>query len=233
MSTEQLEDTLERTIALDVAAMSPAMRDRYRAALAQAEQPVAWRLRWVYPATGQPTSWFVTTDYVVARQKEQDGLEVQPLYAHPPAKREAGETAPPESHVVGLNFGSHGSATAMFDVIAERLRQQEKEGLTPKHDDAHKDGELAQAAAVYAHPFKIILAERRDEYERGNNAWPWYESVDVSGGRGDCPCWGWRPAWLKKTDRRRDLVKAAALIIAEIERLDRVAIATTEGSDNG
>lgn len=144
-----------------------------------------------------------------------------------------GTTPAPGSNPMGPDFGSHGSATAMFDVIAERLRQQEKEGWTPEHDDAHKEGELAQAAAVYAHPFEIVLAERRQEYERGNNAWPWYNSVDVSGGRGDCPCWGWRPAWLKKTDRRRDLVKAAALIIAEIERLDRAAIATTEGSDNG
>lgn len=43
-------------------------------------EPVAWRLRWIYPATGQPTSWLATTDKVVAQQKERDGLEVDPLY---------------------------------------------------------------------------------------------------------------------------------------------------------
>ena len=140
------------------------------------------------------------------------------------------ETPAPVPHLMGPDFGSHGAATAMFDVIAERFRQQEKEGWTPEHDDAHKEGELAQAAAVYAHPFKIRLADQRDEYDRGTNPWPWYDQVDVSGGRGDFPVWSWQPAWLKKTDRRRDLVKAAALIIAEIERLDRAALATAEGS---
>ncbi|TCL90326.1 hypothetical protein C8J38_10842 [Rhizobium sp. PP-WC-2G-219] len=35
--------------------------------------------------------------------------------------------------------------------------------------------------------------------------------------------WPWDYAWWKPTDRRRDLIKAAALIIAEIERLDRAA----------
>ncbi|CAD7036635.1 hypothetical protein RHAB21_02550 [Pseudorhizobium halotolerans] len=151
-----------------------------------------------------------------------------PIFDHPPRMPEPITPPPPESHLMGPDFGSHGSAIAIFDVITERLRQQEKEGWTPEHDDAHEGGELAQAAAVYAHPFKIKLAKRRGEYDRGTNPWPWYEQVDVSGGRGDFPVWGWEPAWLKKTDRRRDLVKAAALIIAEIERLDRAALATTE-----
>jgi len=36
-------------------------------------------------------------------------------------------------------------------------------------------------------------------------------------------CWPikWMAAWFKPTDPRRDLVKAGALCIAEIERLDR------------
>ena len=36
----------------------------------------------------------------------------------------------------------------------------------------------------------------------------------------------WDKKWLKSTSSRRDLVKAAALIVAEIERLDRAAPAT-------
>jgi hypothetical protein len=43
-------------------------------------KPVAWRLRWIYPATGQATSWAATTDEYVAQQKERDGIEVDPLY---------------------------------------------------------------------------------------------------------------------------------------------------------
>lgn len=34
----------------------------------------------------------------------------------------------------------------------------------------------------------------------------------------------WAKSWLKPKDRRRDLIRAAALIIAEIERLDRAAL---------
>jgi hypothetical protein len=37
--------------------------------------------------------------------------------------------------------------------------------------------------------------------------------------------WPWDLKWWKPTTPRRDLVKAAALIVAEIERLDRAALA--------
>lgn len=38
---------------------------------------------------------------------------------------------------------------------------------------------------------------------------------------GNAALWPWSLSWWKPAGRRRDLVKAAALIIAEIERLDR------------
>lgn len=117
--------------------------------------------------------------------------------------------APPQTNLRGPEFGPHGSATAMFDVIAERLRQQEQEGWTTEHDDEHTGGELAQAAACYTHASYL-----------GNDLR--YQAF-----------WPWDAAWWKPWDRRRNLVKAGALIIAEIERLDRAALATTEGSDAG
>jgi hypothetical protein len=36
--------------------------------------------------------------------------------------------------------------------------------------------------------------------------------------------WPWAPEWWKPTHGRRDLVKAGALILAELERLDRAAL---------
>jgi len=81
-----------------------------------------------------------------------------------------------------------------WDVLNERLRQISQEGWTPEHDDAHTGGELALAGAYYAN----VTARATPTTE-----WPW----DLS--------------WYKPTNKRRDLVKAAALIIAEIERLDR------------
>lgn len=96
---------------------------------------------------------------------------------------------------------------ALLDVAAERQRQVEVERWTPSHDDQHTDGSMAQAAAAYA------LKARSDEaHENGKRIRPPYLWPDT-----------WHPSWWKPKDRRRDLVRAAALIVAEIERLDRAA----------
>lgn len=84
---------------------------------------------------------------------------------------------------------------AAKDVLAERRRQIEGEGWTPEHDDEHKDGQLALAAACYA----LNAAGSGCEVARN---WPWDGS------------------WWKPTDQRRDLVKAAALNVKGV-RIDR------------
>lgn len=99
---------------------------------------------------------------------------------------------------------------AAADVLAERRRQIEAEGWTPEHDDEHMAGELAGAAGCYAR----------------------YASVQARGGYPSTYTfpvdWPWRPSWWKPSDARRNLVKAGALILAEIERIDRAAIAARE-----
>lgn len=94
---------------------------------------------------------------------------------------------------------------AWRDVVAERRRQVEAEGWTPEHDDEHANGELALAAACYS-----------------VTTYP--QAVGLLG------FWPWGMKWWKPTDRRRNLVKAAALILAEIERIDR---RTTQGDAEG
>lgn len=90
---------------------------------------------------------------------------------------------------------------AISDVIDERERQISDEGFTPAHDDQGQSGALATAAVCYA----------QSESER---------SIDDSG----VPAgWPWPANWWKPADRRKDLVRAAALLIAEIERLDRAS----------
>jgi hypothetical protein len=107
---------------------------------------------------------------------------------------------------------------AMYDVIAERKRQIEVEGWTPEHDDAHKDGSLALAAACYAMFASVSDAAREaTEMSAGltvsGNAMPgWAAWLQI---------WPWDRKWWKPKDRRSDLVRAGALIFAEIERLDR------------
>lgn len=97
---------------------------------------------------------------------------------------------------------------AATDVLAERQRQVKEEGWDAAHDDEHDSGELALAAACYAAPARIFVAEQLvgrgyEPYTRYADAWPWNDR------------------WWKPKDRRRDLVRAAALLLAEIERLDR------------
>ena len=90
---------------------------------------------------------------------------------------------------------------AARDVLAERQRQVEAEGWTPKHDDEHQRGEMAGAAACYA----LRNVQHWGAAQAAASLWPWDEK------------------WWKPSDNRRNLVKAGALIIAEIERLDRLS----------
>ena len=92
---------------------------------------------------------------------------------------------------------------AIGEIAAERQRQIEKEGWSAKHDEQHSNGELARAAACYAMPQGF-----RDLSIYGAN------TIRTT-------VWPWDLLWWKPKDRRRDLVRAAALIVAEIERLDR------------
>lgn len=85
---------------------------------------------------------------------------------------------------------------AMTAVIAERYRQIEAEGWTIEHDDAtHERGDLAHAGAHYA----------------------FYAGQDAP----SPSTWRWDAKWWKPQNFRRDLVRAGALIIAEIEKFDR------------
>ena len=95
---------------------------------------------------------------------------------------------------------SRTATAATADVLAERKRQVIAEGWTPGHDDEYEHGELADAAGCYA-----LSSELFDCAGEPPRPWPWPDE------------------WWKPTNRRRDLVKAGALILAEIERLDRAA----------
>lgn len=102
---------------------------------------------------------------------------------------------------------------AARDVLAERLRQISAEGWTPKHDDEeHPFGQLALAAASYAVHAGEGWGDDLFTYANAPppNFWPW-------------------GSWWKPRDQRRDLVRAGALILAEIERLDRAAAAKAQG----
>ena len=110
---------------------------------------------------------------------------------------------------------------AIYDVLRERLEQVSREGFTMEHDDQHENFELTEAAVCYANH----AASQGWKFERApdeyRSHWPFPRDREVFG-HGDVTWpkyWSWE--WWKPKDPRRDLVRAAALIIAEIERIDR------------
>ncbi len=88
-------------------------------------------------------------------------------------------------------------------IAQERARQIAEEGWTPEHDDNHSDGEMALAGAAYACSAAAQSNPNQGSYDEPPEMWPW----------------GIR--WWKPKDPIRDLVRAGALIAAEIDRLQR------------
>jgi len=87
-------------------------------------------------------------------------------------------------------------------IAAERQRQIEVEGWDAQHDDEHDDATLADAAVCYAQH----AADQTVGIASGSPSvmWPFSDK------------W-WKPS----PDPIRNLVKAGALIAAEIDRLQR------------
>lgn len=90
-----------------------------------------------------------------------------------------------------------GSRTTGAELIArERERQKSEEGWTAEHDRQWRGRELIRAAICYA-------------------------KADIDGNLSldDFGLWPWDMQWWKPKSRIRNLVKAGALIAAEIDRL--------------
>lgn len=104
------------------------------------------------------------------------------------------------------------------EIADERARQQDVEGWTPHHDDEYVNGELARAASVYAATAGDVSSHNRICQQAAMRVVPWE--------------WPWHPEHFKPSTPRRDLVKAGALIVAEIERQDREAGHSTDGSND-
>jgi hypothetical protein len=90
-------------------------------------------------------------------------------------------------------------------IAAERARQRRVEGWTAEHDDQYRNGELSVAAACY-----VLIASALARWEPG--------AVDLS----VPPNWPWDGKWWKPAQTPlRNLIKAGALIAAEIDRVLR------------
>ena len=96
-------------------------------------------------------------------------------------------------------------------IAAERERQVQQENYTEAHDDKHIHGELAEAALCYA-----LLGTCQTTHHLEDNA----SQMDPPSQK--LFQWPWDDKWWKPSDDQvRNLVKAGALIAAEIDRLQR------------
>ena len=101
------------------------------------------------------------------------------------------------------------------------MRGIKEEGFDARHDDGHKDQELAMAAVCYAlPPFVRELIPmgqlKRQSKNYASRFWPFEMK------------W-WKP---KPHDRVRELVIAGALIAAEIDRIRRIELMQAKASGN-
>lgn len=113
------------------------------------------------------------------------------------------------------------------DLIAnERARQIMQEGWTDAHDDSHTDGSLAVAAACYAWPPPRPLSVKL-MWPWGRRSWkpaiPLPEPAECNcRSVGECEHRGEVTPGAVREARIKDLVRAGALIAAEIDRLQRI-----------
>ncbi len=105
--------------------------------------------------------------------------------------------------LTGASIESPETRTAITLMLNERIRQIKSEGYTTEDDDKYIYHELAVAASEYARASAYLNLD----------SWPW--ALDF-----------WKPS----DNPVRNLEKAGALIIAEIERLQRAEQKSSEAA---
>lgn len=122
------------------------------------------------------------------------------------ANRDDNSNAPSEMKTKTVR--SHKVFSGVELIAAERTRQISVEGWTAAHDDEHNTGELLSAGIAYA-----VAAQNQRQHGR---------AADMRHVRH--MYWPWNADWWKPSNSEiKNLVKAGALIAAEIDRLNRLA----------
>lgn len=98
------------------------------------------------------------------------------------------------------------------EIQHERNRQRDRWG--DAHDDQHEDGSLAAAAICYIENEPIFVLRDSATSYTFQDPWPWDGGDPRCEGGSNVPAYGYR-------NYRKSLVQAAALLVAEVERLDR------------
>lgn len=101
-------------------------------------------------------------------------------------------------------------------VAVERQRQIVVKGYDAEHDEEHSDGALAMAGACYAANERIYVRDERVAGVMFRDPWPLGDEGDAREYDGNVLK---HPIKMKRPARIRLLVKAAAFIVAEVDRL--------------
>lgn len=107
-------------------------------------------------------------------------------------------------------------------IAQERQRQKEVEGWTTEHDDKHKDQSLAMAASLYASPtddLERVTYCDQCQHPYVTDPWPWLDEIEPPRGGPMILVHAWDKR--ETHSRMRRLQIAGALIVAEMERLQR------------
>ena len=97
------------------------------------------------------------------------------------------------------------NATGAGQITTERERQVWDEGWTNEHDDKYTEGQMAVAGGCYAYHSTEPYLGCQQQYR--NTLPP--------------PDWPWDAKWWKPISPSRDLIRAGALMAAEVDRRKR------------
>jgi len=123
-------------------------------------------------------------------------------------------------------------------IAKERQRQIDEEGYDTAHDDReydHGNGQLALAAACYATPLRLYVKKEVPSQVSFDDPWPsaWSMRHDKRREYGGLLCHSEAsvpdPKCYTDEERLDLLVKAGALIAAEIDRLNRLKEKANDG----
>jgi len=145
------------------------------------------------------------------------GNSVAMLY-WPAHSAEETEAAEQETYSIGYRMATLGgplpaigTEKVLHEVWRKRQRQVVVHGWTRLHDDEHVSGELARAAIPYIQgAYAEVLGLTTEEL---GVFWPWDNAPNL------------------EQPTRELLLNAAALLIAELERLDRVSESSQQGKE--
>ena len=98
--------------------------------------------------------------------------------------------------------------TIIGNIIRERMRQVQELQYTPEHDDKWTNNELVDAAGCYMLNINVVPPAL----------------IETT-------CWPFHHSQYKPKDRISDLTRAAALLVAEMERIMRAQDRTTTEED--